>query len=63
MIVTQFVKQYPAFFIEPEGSLPRSQKPATGPYPNPAESFRSIDPYLPKIHLNVALPPTPRSSQ
>jgi hypothetical protein len=22
-----------------------------------------IDPYLPKVHLNVILPPTPRSSQ
>jgi hypothetical protein len=27
-----------AFFMEPEGSLPCSQKPATGPYPEPAES-------------------------
>jgi hypothetical protein len=26
------------FFTEPEGSLPCSQKPATGPYPEPAES-------------------------
>jgi hypothetical protein len=24
--------------MEPEGSLPCSQKPATGPYPEPAES-------------------------
>jgi hypothetical protein len=36
--VTQLVKKYPAFFMEPEGSLPCSQKPATGPYPKPAES-------------------------
>jgi hypothetical protein len=28
--------------------------------PNPV---RPIDPYLPKVHLNVILPPTPRSSQ
>jgi hypothetical protein len=27
--------------------------------PNPV---RPIDPYLPKVHLNVTLPPTPRSS-
>jgi hypothetical protein len=27
-----------AFFMETEGSLPRSQKPTTGPYPEPAES-------------------------
>jgi hypothetical protein len=26
------------FLMEPEGSLPRSQKPVTGPYPEPAES-------------------------
>jgi hypothetical protein len=24
---------------------------------------RPIDPYLPKVHLNVILPPTPRSSK
>jgi hypothetical protein len=32
LIVTQLVKEYPAFFMEPEGSLPCSQKPTTGPY-------------------------------
>jgi hypothetical protein len=36
-IVIQLVKKYPAFFMEPEVSLPCSQKPATGPYPEPAE--------------------------
>jgi hypothetical protein len=45
--------------MEPEDSLPCSHKPATRPYP---ESAESIDPYLPKVHLNVILPPTPRSS-
>jgi hypothetical protein len=47
LIVTQIVKKYPAFFMEPEGSLPCSQKPATGPYPEPAESsspHRSLSP-------------------
>jgi hypothetical protein len=38
LIVTQLVKQQPAFFMEPEGSLMCSQKPAIGPYPEPAES-------------------------
>jgi hypothetical protein len=31
----------PAFFMKPEGSSPCSQKPATGPYPQPAESSSS----------------------
>jgi hypothetical protein len=39
LIVTQFVKQ--TFFMETEGSLPCSQKFATGPYPEPAESSSS----------------------
>jgi hypothetical protein len=47
LIVTQPVKKYPAFFMEPEGSLPFSQKPTIGPYPEPAESsspHRSLSP-------------------
>jgi hypothetical protein len=47
LIVTQLVKKYPAFFMEPEGSLPCLQKPAIGPYPEPAESsspHRSLPP-------------------
>jgi hypothetical protein len=47
LIVTQVVKKYPAFFMEPEGSLSCSQKPATGPYSEPGESsspHRSLSP-------------------
>jgi len=47
LIVTQLVKQMFCFFMEPEGSLQYSQKPATGPYPEPAESsstHRSVSP-------------------
>jgi len=31
-------QKYPAFLMKLEGSLLCSQKPATGPYPEPAES-------------------------
>jgi hypothetical protein len=37
LLATQLVKQ-PAFFMEPKGSLPCSQKPTTGPYSKPDES-------------------------
>jgi hypothetical protein len=32
------LSKIPRFLMEPEGSSPCSQKPATGPYPKPAES-------------------------
>jgi hypothetical protein len=41
LIVTQLIKKYPAFFMEPEGSSPCSQKPATGPYPEPKYQSKS----------------------
>jgi hypothetical protein len=37
--------------------------PPPDPILSQANPFRPIDPYLPKVHLNVILPPTPRSSQ
>jgi hypothetical protein len=43
--------------MEPEGSLPRSQEPSNGPYP---EADRS-SPYH-AIHFNIAHPPTSWSS-
>jgi hypothetical protein len=48
--------------MEPKGSLPYSQKPATEPYPEPVESS-SLHRSLSKVHINVILPPTSRSSQ
>jgi hypothetical protein len=48
-------------FMEPEGSIPCSQKPSTGPCPiNPAHTIPS---YLSKIHFNIVHVPTSWSSQ
>jgi hypothetical protein len=40
--------------MEPEGSLPRSQKPSTGPYSEPINPIHTIPSYLSKIHFNIA---------
>jgi hypothetical protein len=37
LIDIHLVKIHPALFMEPKGSLPCSQKPATGLCPKPAE--------------------------
>jgi hypothetical protein len=41
--------------MEPESSLPCSQDPFTGPYPEPDQSIPShpILSYLSKIHFNI----------
>jgi hypothetical protein len=47
--------------MEPEGSLPCSQEPSTGPYPEPDQSSQ-YDSILSKIHFNIIHPPTSLSS-
>jgi hypothetical protein len=46
--------------MEPEGSLPYSQDPSTGPYPEPDQSSPSHP--TPKNHLSIILPPMFMSS-
>jgi len=53
----QLVNKFPTF-MEPEGSKPHSQVPATCPHPQPEQSSP-----CPHIHLNIILPSTPRSSK
>jgi hypothetical protein len=48
-------------FMESEGSLPCSQNPSTGPYPE-ADHSSAYHPIQAKIHLNIILQPTSRSS-
>jgi len=49
--------------MEPEGSLPRLQSPATGLYPEPDACSPHFFPYFPKTHSNIIIPSTPRSSE
>jgi hypothetical protein len=51
--------------MEPEGSSPYSQQPATCPYPEPDRSSPCPPPpsNLSKIHFNITLPSTPGFSK
>ena len=49
--------------MEPEGSLPHSQAPATCPYPEPEQSSPCPPSHFLKIRLNIILPAMPGSSK
>jgi hypothetical protein len=58
-----FVKKYPAFLWNPKFYYRVHTSPPLDPILSHMNPVRRIDPYLPKVHLNVILPPTPRSPQ
>jgi hypothetical protein len=47
--------------MEPEGSLPYSQQPTTGPYLKSDDPVHTIPPYF-LIHSNIILPSTYKPS-
>jgi len=61
IIASQPVKKFPTFY-GPEFSLPYSQEPANGSCPEPDESSPQLPTFFPKIHSNIIMPSTPRSS-
>jgi hypothetical protein len=62
LTATQLVKKYPASLGNPKVHHRVHKSPPLDPILSQSNPVRSIDPYLPKVHLNVILPPTPRSS-
>jgi hypothetical protein len=40
-------------FMEPEGSLPRSQEPSTGPYPEQIDPVHTIPSYRSKVRIII----------
>jgi len=43
--------------MEPEGSSPYPQEPATCPYPDPDQAVHALLSYFSKIHFNIINPP------
>jgi len=50
-------------FMEPEGSLPCTQQPTTGPSPGADASSPHLPTLFSKIHSNIIFPSTSRSSE
>ena len=59
---SQRAKKFPAF-MEPEGSIPHSQVPATCPYPEPADTVQATTFNFLNTHLNIKLPSMNGSSK
>jgi hypothetical protein len=59
LIVTQLVKEYPAFLWNSKVHYRVHKSPPLNPFLSQLNSVCPIDPYLPKVHLNVILPPAP----
>jgi hypothetical protein len=49
--------------MEPEGSLPYTQQPATCPYPEPDQLSLRPTPNLSKVDFNIILPSMPGSTE
>jgi hypothetical protein len=62
LIVTNLAKKYP-FLWNPKARYRVHKSPPLDPTLSQLNPVRPIDPYLPKVHLNVIFPPTPRSCQ
>jgi hypothetical protein len=63
LIVTHLVKNILISLWNPKVLNRIHKNPPLVSILNQLNPFRSNDPCLPKVHLNVVLPPTPRSSQ
>jgi hypothetical protein len=63
LIVTLLVKKYLAFLRNPKVHHRVHKSPPLDPILSQPNAVRPIDPCLPKVHFNVILPPTSRSSK